>query len=147
MFFNKSELARADDLLKNKRYDDVLLIADKIFEHDNFSQEAERLINQVYFQKGNDLFAEKRYLEARTYFSFIDSEYIATEKIQTTIKSILDKQAEDHYLNGVNYFINEDLENAIVAWETVLKLNPEHEKAKTDIQKAKHLLEKLQNLE
>jgi len=143
----QTEIAKADGFLKNKQYDDVLTIADKIIEHDNFSKEAEGLINKVYYQKGNDLFEEKRYLEARTYFSFIDPEYIPTEKIQATIKDILDKQAESHYLEGVNYFINEDLKNAIVAWETVLKLNPDHEKAKTDIQNAKHLLEKLQDLE
>jgi len=141
------ELAKADGFLENKRYDNVLFIADKIFEHDNFSKEAEGLINKVYYQKGNDLFAENRFLEARTYFSFIDPEYISTEKIQATIKTILDKQAETHYLKGVNYFINEDLENAIVAWETVLKMNPGHEKAHTDIQNAKHLLQKLQNLD
>jgi tetratricopeptide (TPR) repeat protein len=143
----KLELAKADDLLKNKQYDNALMIADDILYHDNFSKEAEDLINRVYFQKGHDFFKQKRYLEARTYLSFIDPEFISTEEIQAKIKTILDEQAETHYLKGVNYFINEDLENAIVAWETVLTLNPEHKKAKSDIQNAKHLLEKLQNLD
>ncbi len=141
------ELAKADGFLKNKQYDNVMVIADKIFDQDNFSKEAEGLINKVYFQKGNDLFKAKHYLEARMYFSFIDPEYISTDEIQATIKAILDKQAETNYLKGVNFFIIEDLENAIAAWETVLKLNPEHAKAKTDIQNAKHLLEKLQDLD
>jgi len=140
-------LAKADDLLKNKQYDNVLMIADEILYRNNFSKEAEDLINRVYFQKGHDFFNQKRYLEARTYLSFIDSESISTEEIRAKIKTLLDKQAETHYLKGVNYFINEDLENAILAWETVLKLNPDHAKATTDIQNAKQLLKKLRDLD
>jgi hypothetical protein len=56
------------------------------------------------------------------------------------------KQAEIHYLQGVKYFLNEELQSAIKEWETTLTLDPEHIKAKKDIKNAKSLLEKLKKV-
>jgi tetratricopeptide (TPR) repeat protein len=141
------ELAKAEELLKDKRYDDALVIADEILDHDYDSVEAEGLINKVYYQKGSDLFEHQHYLDARTVFGYIDPEFIPTQEILAEIKTILNKQAETHYLKGVKFFINEELENAIQEWETVLMLNPEHAKAASDIQDATRLLKKLQEME
>jgi hypothetical protein len=57
------------------------------------------------------------------------------------------KQAEIHYLQGVRYFLNEDLQNAINEWETTLTLDPGHIKAKNDIKNARSLLEKLKKVQ
>jgi len=147
VFNVESELARAEGLLKEKRYDRAMMIADKILDHDYLNMEAERLINRVYFQKGKSLFHRKRYLEAQTIFGYVDPDYIHTQEVLAEIKTVLLKQAESHYLKGVKYFINEELENAILEWETVLKMNPDHGKAASDIKDAKHLLQKLQEVE
>ncbi len=50
------------------------------------------------------------------------------------------KAAEDHYRKGLNYFLAEDLQGAIREWEETLRLDPEHTKAKRDIEKARSLL-------
>jgi tetratricopeptide (TPR) repeat protein len=147
MFDVESELARAEGLLKENRYDRALAAAEKILNHDYFNIEAEELINRVYFQKGESLFYRERYLEAQTTFGYVDPEFIPTREVLAKIKTKLEKQAETHYLKGVKYFINEALENAILEWETVLKLNPAHEKARNDIQNANQLLEKLKAIE
>ena len=57
------------------------------------------------------------------------------------------KQAEVHYLQGVKHFLNEELNDAINEWEKTLTLDPEHEKAKNNIQNARSLLEKLKKIE
>jgi len=143
----ESELARAEGLLKEKRYDRALTAAEKILNHDYFNMKAEELINRVYFQKGKSLYYRERYLEAQTTFGYVDPEFIPTREVLAEFKTKLKKQAETHYLKGVKYFINEELENAILEWETVLKLNPTHEKARSDIQNANQLLEKLKAIE
>ena len=141
------ELAKAERLLKDKRYDDALAIADDILDHDYDNMEAEGLINRVYYQKGSDLFQQQRYLDAQTVLGYIDPESIPTQGILAEIKAILHQQAETHYLKGVKFFLNEELENAIQEWQTVLKLNPEHAKAASDIRDATRLLKKLQEIE
>ena len=143
----ESELAKAEELLKERRYDRALVIADKIIDHDYLNADVEKFVNRVYYQKGKNLFDRERYLEAQTIFRYVDPEDIPTEDILADIRTILRKQAETHYLKGVKFFIHEELENAILEWETVLKMNPEHEKAANDIQNARHLLEKLKKIE
>ena len=56
-------------------------------------------------------------------------------------------QAETLYRDGVKQFINEDLEKAITTWKKVLELNPEHPKARQDMENAERLLEKLKALD
>jgi len=143
----ESELSRAEGLLKERRYDRALTAVKKILNHDYFNMKAEELINRVYFQKGKSLFYREHYLEAQTTIGFVDPEFIPTREVLAEIKTKLEKQAETHYLKGVKYFINEELENAILEWETVIKLNPAHEKARSDIQNANQLLEKLKTIE
>ena len=45
------------------------------------------------------------------------------------------------------HFVNEDLKKAIAEWETALALDPEHPKARKDLENARSLLEKLGNIE
>jgi tetratricopeptide (TPR) repeat protein len=48
--------------------------------------------------------------------------------------------AEHHYRKGLNYFLAEDLQGAVREWEETLRLDPEHPRAKRDIDKARSLL-------
>lgn len=57
----------------------------------------------------------------------------------------LEKEAERHYRMGVNYFINENIKDSIREWDITLLLNPEHEKAKKNREKARNLLIRLEN--
>jgi tetratricopeptide (TPR) repeat protein len=55
-------------------------------------------------------------------------------------------QAEIHYAKGVGHFLAEELDQAIVEWEETLRLNPEHSKAKRDLEKARRLLKNLKRI-
>ncbi|MDH3348805.1 MAG: hypothetical protein OEM02_12005, partial [Desulfobulbaceae bacterium] len=55
-------------------------------------------------------------------------------------------EAENHYKDGVKYFVKEQLNLAIREWNRTLELNPEHPKALSDLQLAKSLLARLENL-
>ncbi|MDI7261762.1 MAG: tetratricopeptide repeat protein [Thermodesulfobacteriota bacterium] len=58
----------------------------------------------------------------------------------------LQDQAEVHYAKGLKYFLSEDLRKAIEEWEETLRLNPDHPKAKRDLEKAHRLLKNLKRL-
>jgi hypothetical protein len=56
------------------------------------------------------------------------------------------EKAEELYNAGVRFFINQNLEEAILSWEQTLELYPEHPKAAKDIAKARGLQQKLKEL-
>ena len=59
----------------------------------------------------------------------------------------MQRQADIHYRQGVKYFVAENLQKAIDEWELVLRLNPQHPKARQDITNARKLIEKLEAIE
>jgi hypothetical protein len=65
----------------------------------------------------------------------------------TTTKALLKKQGEEHYLRGLKYFVDDDIEGAVEEWERALYLDPSHKKAKKDILNAKKIIEQLKKVE
>ncbi len=68
-------------------------------------------------------------------------------KAFSDVKVVMKKEAEAHYLQGVKYFLNQELSSAIIEWEKTLVLNPDHKKAKENIINARRLLEKYKKVE
>jgi tetratricopeptide (TPR) repeat protein len=56
------------------------------------------------------------------------------------------ERAESHYISGVKFFAQDEIERAIVEWETALALQPDHPKAGKDIETARGLLQKLEKI-
>ena len=53
------------------------------------------------------------------------------------------KETAEHYNRGLIEYANGHLTKAIEAWEFVLRLDPDHEKAKKNLEKAKEELRKM----
>ncbi|MCK5535087.1 tetratricopeptide repeat protein, partial [bacterium] len=53
------------------------------------------------------------------------------------------EEAEKHYITGLYYYQNGFLEEAVAEWETVLRINPRHDKTRTSLKKVKGELRKL----
>ena len=56
-------------------------------------------------------------------------------------------QAENHYQKGVRHFLAEELDEAVQEWEKTLQLDPQHLKAKKDIEQVRRLQEKLRKIQ
>ena len=80
-------------------------------------------------------------------YKAVDPAYPGVQEAIVNVTETLRQKAQTYYLMGVSYFVNEELELAIEYWEKALKLNPDHPKAKADIQNAQRLLEKLDEVE
>ncbi|MEK6725146.1 MAG: tetratricopeptide repeat protein [Deltaproteobacteria bacterium] len=70
--------------------------------------------------------------EAKEYLGKID-----TGKIEATIG----KEVEMHYLRGIKFYTDGKHEEAIESWKKVLELEPRHEKAGMNIEKAQRKIE------
>jgi tetratricopeptide (TPR) repeat protein len=140
------ELLKAENLLKEKKYEESIDIAEKILGYDQSNAAAKKLISTSLCQQGNDLLIQKKYDEALRVLDKANPADICVEKIRLAVKKTIKQQAEAYYIQGVKYFLNEELESAIKEWEKTLKLNPENDKAKKNIKNARSLLEKLRKV-
>jgi len=137
------ELLKAENLLKEKKYEESIDLAEKILGYDPSNTAANKLISTSLCEQGRDLFIRKKYDEALHVLDKADPADDCAEKIRLAVKKGIKEQAEAHYIQGVKHFLNEELQSAIIEWEKTLKLNPKHDKAKKNINKARSLLEKL----
>ncbi len=141
------DLMKANSLLREEQYEEVLALAEKALDYDKSNKVAKDLINTTYCQKGRGLITRKNYIEALKVFNKADPLHDCIEKAISDVKGVMKKEAEAHYLQGVKYFLNQELSSAIIEWEKTLVLNPDHKKAKENIINARRLLEKYKKVE
>lgn len=136
-------LSKALAYYKVKKYQETVSISEKVLEYDPANKQAHNLINESYYQMGKLLIQRKKYQEALDVFNRVNSGYKDVKESVAFAKKHL---AGDHYLRGVKYFTEEELEKAIKEWEVTLTLDPNHPKAKKDIENASSLLKKLKEI-
>jgi tetratricopeptide (TPR) repeat protein len=85
----------------------------------------------------------KNYEKAIKYYSLVDPEYKDVKRLK---KGIEVKLAETHYLQGVKYFLKEEIVKAIHEWDITVALNPDHTKAKSDMEQAKKILKRVEEI-
>jgi tetratricopeptide (TPR) repeat protein len=143
----EKELWEAENFLKEKKYTAAIDVSENILSHDQSNKTAKDVLNAALCQNGKSLLIRKKYAEAVTVLNRADPEYDCVERTLSAVENAMKKQAEIHYLQGVKYFLNEELQNAIKEWEMTLTLDPEHIKAEKDIKNARSLLEKLKKVQ
>jgi tetratricopeptide (TPR) repeat protein len=136
----KEILNKARVAYRAKEYREVTSISQKVLEYDPADKEAKELLNESYYQLGKSLSLRKRYEEALTMLNQVEPGY---KDVRETIGAMKKQLAEVHYLDGVKYFTEEELEKAIQEWDKTLLLDPHHPKARRDIENARNLLKKL----
>lgn len=144
----KQEIRKVRDYFSAKKYQQSASTAEKILEYDPVNKDAMDFKNASYYEMGGMLRNEKKYAEALALFNNVDPDYKDVRQITDFLKNI-DKnksRAAEHYMSGVNYYVNQDLEKAIKEWEITLSLDPNHPNAKKDIENARGFLEKLNKI-
>ncbi len=140
-------LDQARALFKDSHYEKALGVTQHILAYDLHNHDAIDLKNASYFQMGKQLELEQDYPGALNMYRQVDPAYEGIDVALSDLKEHMRVQSELHYRNGVKHFVNEELEEAIAEWEKTLAINPGHQKAKADIQKARGLLEKLKKID
>lgn len=136
-------LSNARDVYRTENYQESATIAEKAMEYDPANRESLELMNASYYQLGIQLGQEKKYNEALKAFQRVDPGY---KDVSIQLAHNRKQLAEAHYIKGVEFFIEEEIESAIQEWEATLSLEPKHPQAKKDIENARNLLQKLEKI-
>ncbi|MGD9187764.1 MAG: hypothetical protein PVI89_06110 [Desulfobacteraceae bacterium] len=143
----KNRLQDAERHLKQRKYSEVITITQEVLEQNPKSSKAKELSNAANYTLGKQLLDKGQEAKAVTYLKAADKSYQDTEQLLSLALARMRAQAETYYRSGVKHFINEDLERAVKAWENALSLNPNHPKARQDIENARRLLKKWKAME
>ncbi len=139
----EEKLAQAQLHLRNNAWQRVINITEEILAQDPNNAQAKMLFSNASYNLGKSLLDKNEVVKAVGLLDRIDPSYEDTGQLLSLARARMKSQAETHYRSGVKHFINEDLELAIKEWKRALELNPEHPKARQDIENAQHLLDKL----
>jgi tetratricopeptide (TPR) repeat protein len=140
---SKEMLGKAQGYFKVKNYREAASSAEEILAYDPGNRDARDLSNASYYQMGKTLSQEKKFQEALEVFEHVEPGY---KDLNESVAFVKKRLADAHYIKGVEYFTNEELNKAIKEWEETLSLDPNHQKAKEGIENARALLEKLKQI-
>jgi tetratricopeptide (TPR) repeat protein len=143
----EEKLVEAQQHLRSNAWNSVISVTEKILDQDPNHAQAKMLFSNASYNLGKQMLDRGDVAKAVALLERIDPSYEDTGQLISVARARMKSQAESLYRDGVKHFINEDLEMAIKEWKRALKLNPEHPKARQDIENAERLLDKLRTLE
>jgi len=127
----------------NGLFETVIAMTDEVLAAEPGNAEASALQQDATYQLGTALAKRGANIQAAKALMRLPKSFKDTGKQLAAVLDVLHKAAEPSYLEGVKFFIAEDLQKAAEAWERTLQMDPWHPKAQGDLQKARQLLEKL----
>lgn len=143
----KEKISEAETHLKEQAYERAIHVTEEILAQYPKNERARAIQNASRNTLAKQLLDGGEPTAAIELLEKTDPGYKNTEMLLSLARARVKSQAGKHYRKGVNHFINEDLENAIHEWRKALALNPDHPKARQDIENAGRLLEKYQTLD
>lgn len=143
----EEKLQIAQELMDAQAYDSVINVTEEILTQAPDNKKAKELSNIAHYTLGKQLLEQGLETSAIKMLSAVDKDYKDTGQLLAQARGRLHARAEKFYRNGVMHFLNEDLEKAIDAWQEALQLNPNHPKARQDMDNAMRLLDKWRGIE
>jgi len=105
--------------------------------------EITRYLNLSWYNLGISSFNKKDYFKALDLFSNVKSDFERVNEYVKKCRQELKKNAENLYKDGLKFYREQKLQEAINKWNLVLKIDSGHQKAREYIEKATKLLETL----
>ncbi|BBD09987.1 LysM peptidoglycan-binding domain-containing protein [Desulfovibrio ferrophilus] len=130
----------------NGLYETAVSMTDEILSANPDNADAREVRNESYYRLASKLWTEGSASEAMRSLIRLPKGYKDSGKLRKHVEGKLAADSEPLYLSGVKHFLNEDLEKAVEQWELTLQVNPFHGKARTDLEKARKLLEAVRGL-
>ena len=143
---SNAQAVQARDLLKANKFDEAAKLAGKVLDEDPLNKDAKDVRNAANMGLGRQLLDAKKFEAALNVFGRVDASYPQQKESVATARSQIQDSAELSYQEGVKYYLNDDLDNAIKSFEAALKINPNHPQASKDLAVARDTRDKLRKL-
>jgi len=140
-------LAKAEGYLEAGSYQDALAAAAGIPADAPEAKAASEVINAAHYGTGMRQEKKGDYVAALVAYGRVNPGYRDVKKKLSTARKMVVNLAEEHYKAGVQYFVDQKLEQAVTEWEETLRLYPDHPNARKDLVKARKLIEDLQKIQ
>lgn len=137
-------LDQARSALHSNEYATAAAQAERILDFDQSNSEARYLTNAANYRLGRQHIDARRYDQALRILDKVAPDFEDSSALRTSCRHTL---AETHYRNGVKWFAEEKLDRAVTEFQTTLQLNPDHQKARQDLEDVQGLIRKLKRLE
>jgi tetratricopeptide (TPR) repeat protein len=130
----------------NKEYPEAVAEFNKVLNAAPDDKAAREYLYRTHFEYALVLFKNKDYLAAKKNFEASFRYNKDCQKCHDYIKRSEASYMETHYNRGLSYFGKQQLSEAVREWELVRAVDPNYKDVEKDIEKAKTLLERLENI-
>jgi len=130
----------------NKEYPAAVEELNKALNANPDDETTREYLYHTHFEYALVLFKNKDYLAAKKNFEDSLTYNKDCQKCQDYIKRSEQSYMETHYNRGLSYFGKQQLSEAVREWELVRAVDPNYKDIEKDIQKAKTLMERLENI-
>jgi len=137
-------LAEAREALERSDYTDALGTVDKYLASKPGDREGLTLKKQALYGQAKGQMAARQYpesIQSLTLLTRLQPDY---EDASALLKQARTRLVEQHYTQGVRFYREEKLKEAISEWRVVLEMDPSHANARRNIDQAERLLRGLE---
>ena len=135
---------KGEEFVRAKQFDDAAQVLERALALNSDDAVASDWLFQSYYQNALELYDKGKYLEARTVFEKAIVVNPSCTDCKAFIEDSLEKYKERHYNEGIRYFDQEDLKQAISSWEKVVEIDPEYKNVRENLKKANLMSQRIE---
>lgn len=134
------------DLFNKKQYEEAVVEFNKVLNVEPDDAIAREYCYKSHFQQAMALFEKEDYLSAKKEFEASLRYKSDCQKCHEYAKRSEEIYKDIHYKRGISYFGKEQLAEAIKEWELIHDIDPGYKEVEKNINKAKTLLKRLEEI-
>lgn len=137
-------LAEVKEAVENKNYAEALTDVDRLLASNPRHPEGVDLKKFILYSLGKSHLEQKNYdesLKVLTQLARLAPNY---EDSAALLRQARTRSVQQHYAEGLRFYREEKLEEAITEWQLVLNLDPQHPSARKNIEQAQEILKRLE---
>jgi tetratricopeptide (TPR) repeat protein len=137
---------RAIGSYNEKKYPEAITYFEKVLQQNPEDETTREYLSNAHFENGLVLFYKSKYLEARDEFKSAFQYDPSCDLCEKYIRESEEMYKEFHYEEGVRYFNDEKLEDAIKQWEMVSAIDPNFKDVEDQLERARKYLIFIENI-
>lgn len=137
-------LAEVKEAVENRNYAEALADVDRLLANNPRHPEAGDLKKSILYALGKSQLEQKQYDESMKSLTQLARLAPNYEDSAALLRQARTRAVQQHYAEGLRFYREEKLEEAISEWKLVLDLDPKHPSARKNIEQAETILRRLE---